>query len=137
MQWVSSIAQFFLQSYKPEPLSPISTIGARNFYGNMRRNKNCALPITLATFYFRGVANRRQGRIDRPRRKTSRLTVIAPTPEWGAAASRQGLLVILRRHLQSVALRFVVIDPELRFFPHQQIGDALHRSQRLVLVEVD
>jgi hypothetical protein len=46
------------------------------------------------------------------------------------------LIVVAGRHLQGVALRFVVVDPELRLLLRQYVGDALHRGQRFVLVGV-
>ena len=46
------------------------------------------------------------------------------------------LIVVAGCHLQGVALRLVVIYPELRLLLRQYVGDALHRGQRLVLVGV-
>src|SRR5437762_1112566 len=41
------------------------------------------------------------------------------------------------RHLQSIALGLVMVDPELRFLLRHHIGNALHRSYRAFLVGVD
>ena len=41
------------------------------------------------------------------------------------------------RHLQSIALGLVMVDPELRFLLRHHIGNALHRGYRAFLVGVD
>src|SRR6266852_5446554 len=45
-------------------------------------------------------------------------------------------VVKLRRMLQLVGLDLVVIDPELRLLLRQEVGDALHGGDRLVLVGI-
>src|SRR5713101_10192598 len=46
-------------------------------------------------------------------------------------------IVELGRHFQAVALRLVVVDPELGFFLGKRVGYLLHGGQRLLLAEVD
>src|ERR1700751_1316563 len=55
----------------------------------------------------------------------------APTP-----SARAALIIELRRHLEFVALRLVVVDPEPRPILGKDVGELLHRGQRLLLVEV-
>src|SRR5437660_6325986 len=58
-----------------------------------------------------------------------RLTVRTPF-QLGCPRSSSPLLALLvkfRRHLQAVALRLVMVDPERRLFLREYSGDALHR----------
>src|SRR3954447_6233375 len=49
----------------------------------------------------------------------------------------QPSVVELGRYLERVALGLVVVDPQLRLFPGEHVGDALHRGKGLVSVLAD
>jgi hypothetical protein len=49
----------------------------------------------------------------------------------------QASIVEAGRHLEAVGLRLVVIDPQLGVFLRHNVSHALHRGERLILVEVD
>lgn len=46
-------------------------------------------------------------------------------------------IVEIGRHLEGVSLRFVMVDPELRFFLRHYVGDPLHRGRCLLLIGID
>ena len=50
---------------------------------------------------------------------------------------RSALFVVAGRHVQGVALRHVMVDPQLCILLGQHVGNALHRGQCLVFVIVD
>src|SRR6476661_6409777 len=60
---------------------------------------------------------------------------VGPTVPLGRS-TRSISLVIIRCLLELVGLYQVVVDPELRMFLRDDIGNALHRSERLVLAGV-
>jgi hypothetical protein len=60
---------------------------------------------------------------------------VAHSPAYGPPA--HFLLVMIRRVALGIALHLVVIDPELRVTLCHEIGDALHRGERLVLVDIE